>query len=234
MLVTVYNKGEKYEEKLIRVKSEDSVLAFAPHCDDIIYGLFSLVQDCIDKDKPLFIAYMSYGDHQDKRKATFEEITKEIGLKLVVLNLNAFEDGQSNRVPTNTIVSKLDPLFSIFRTIYIPEPSHHQDHKVTYECCLAAMRFRNSLPSDQTIYCYNYVYNEDSITPNIYISLSEKAIINKTKVLKILDRVDNILKDDVNSIPNIILNHRYLASKVPGSKYAEYYRLLRSTIHRVR
>lgn len=209
---------------------DNRIVIVAPHVDDILYGAYSWVEEAINLKKPLYIVYLSSGVNQEKR---FSAVRKYIDDKTELFNesdfhflrLDVFQDGRSDSANLVDAAKNLDLLFSGCDTIIIPEISNHQDHKFTNEACMISLRYRNSLSTKRRVYAYSYIYNHEFIEPNVFKSLSKRFLESKIELLSILHKVDNVLKDEVNSIEVIESMARVSGAKIP-SEFGESFRLV--------
>lgn len=202
-------------------------LIVIPHLDDELFSCFNVFMNAKESEhKEVNLLLLSYGESQDKRLSEYSKIAKLLGIKITIIISRSFKDSGSDMVAIKDIVGVMDKLYPLFSEIFIPELSHHQDHIVVHNASLAALRYRDSLSPSLVVYAYNYIYNHDFVLPNVYMRMNEEGIDLKIKCLKILDKVDNILSNRVNS-EDVIRSLAVVAgSKIP-SEYGESFRLVR-------
>lgn len=204
------------------------VVVVAPHMDDEIYSCMSVLQEAIYNQDPIWLVYASHGEHQEKRYEMYGKLSMMLGYDLTIIRLDAFEDGKSNETPIVNLVTNLDKIVAVSKALFIPEKSNHQDHEYVYRACMSAIRYRDKLPKKFVCYAYNYVYNHEEIIPNVYQELYKGTFDIKYAFLGVLDRVDGILKDYVNSGKVIEAIARVNGSKIPA-EFGESFRLIRKS-----
>lgn len=215
------NKIEEVDE--FTPDSYHAVLV-SPHYDDLEYSCFSLMTNFNAQE--FICLYLTYGEHQSIRLEQYVELSRILGKCIRVIDAQVFKDGDGSITDIRKVISVFDKYFVNCSFIAIPEPSHHQDHKLIYDAALASLRYRDALRKDLMVIAYNYVYNHELIEPNIYVELSESSFKGKIEFLEILDLVDNILVNKVNNIRTIEALAISNGSKI-GVDYAESFRLIR-------
>jgi LmbE family N-acetylglucosaminyl deacetylase len=209
------------------ITDKDPIVIVIPHLDDDLYSCVSWMQKAYESDSYVNIVLLSTGTSQVVRETKYQEIYDTLGIKARIFFLDLFGDGESDQCSIKSMVKILDKFSSIAKYFLIPEPSHHQDHENSYKACLASIRYRDSLRQDLEVYAYNYTYNHEFIQPNVYVKLSDEFFDKKIQCLKLLNEVDNILVNRVNTVKVIESMAIVNGSKI-GINYAESFRLIRA------
>jgi LmbE family N-acetylglucosaminyl deacetylase len=126
------------------------ILVVSPHTDDELFGVGGTLLKRKNKGDDIKVVVMSCSErylHHLGRCITEEEQWMEF--KKVASFISTEEplkfdtDGlRLEEVPQYKIVRWLDELIRTYHptTIYIPEPSYHQEHKDVYNACISAVR----------------------------------------------------------------------------------------------
>jgi LmbE family N-acetylglucosaminyl deacetylase len=144
-------------------------LIIAPHADDEVLGCgnFMLKNKC----DVLIMGVSSYvnfkGDYilaSDKMKE-IAACHKFLGVGETFIFSE--KEGHLDSLPEYEIVTYLDDLLkSNYDRIFLPYPSRHIDHRVTYNAVMAALRLREGKPQEKEVYLYEYpfVQTTDALT----------------------------------------------------------------------
>lgn len=174
-----------------------NILVISPHTDDEILGLGgTLLKRKINGDR-IRLAVMSCSDrylHHLGRVITHDEQLNEFRKSSLHLStedpINFDTDGKRlEEIPKYKIVSWLDETIRSLRpdTIYIPEPSYHQEHQDVYNACISALR-----PTERTsvneIIAYEITTStwsdpDKKFLPNLYEDISG-TIDEKIRIFK--------------------------------------------------
>ncbi len=144
------------------------VLVIAPHADDEVLGCGGLVRKRVDAGTPAECVVMTIGDvslGSGETKSTAAVREKELYRAASILGMprpRILFPGYENRLdtlPMLDLISALDRLFAenSFEEIYLPYPSHHQDHRVTYDAAISALREKGR-PGPRLVALYEYPY----------------------------------------------------------------------------
>lgn len=97
-------------------------------------------------------------------------------------------ESRLDSIPIREVISRIDGVVDDFKpdTIVFPEPSHHQDHKVVFNSCIAVMR-NSAKHCIRTGIMYeepgaNWGMNR-SFTPNLFVDI-EDTIKEKIRLFK--------------------------------------------------
>ncbi len=165
-----------------------NVLILAPHADDEVLGCGGLISRRVQDGHTVDVAVASIGtvhlsDNTIKatakrRRTEMEEAGRRLG---VHSSRVLFEDveNQLDTIPMLKIVSALDMILreKSYHQVFLPYPSHHQDHEILYRAGFSALRTKGSGCTPSLIALYEYPYV--SWTPNqwpggrLYLDIGE-------------------------------------------------------------
>jgi len=217
------------------------LLVISPHPDDEVE-----VAGLIGKAEEVLILYMSIGDSkqlvtgQTRRIDRLKEI--EEVFKLTNATIDVMYIGGKHvcldAIPLKEIVENLDDVIEEFKpdTIAIPSSSsYNQDHRTTFDACMAALR-----PTPRSVrhyvntvieYFEPYIWNaRPAKQPNVYLDLSQKlgegTLLDFKKKLYRCHKTQIREDPHARSIENLErIAHIY--GKEAGIEIAEAYHLLR-------
>lgn len=215
-------------------KSTRKTLVIAPHADDEVLGCFGFMDkeakagNIVDVIIMAVGSYESYAGVNTPPEDKIEEV-KSCHAFLGVRNTLIFSDKESklDTIPQSEIVAFFDEtLKNEYDTIFIPYPSRHIDHQVTYNTALASLRLKEGKKPESEVYLYEYpfVHNFDNIEGGaVYLELSVNDINRKSNAF-------HKYKSQVKKKPSP-LNHHGIATLCSmrgmeaGLPYAEKYYL---------
>lgn len=149
------------------LRPRKKILVIAPHSDDAEIGVGGYIFRETTKGHQVDIVVLASGVFRStKTRTNVTSYTRQTEGKLAgeLLGVNRYEfievahDSGFDAIPRGELVGALED--QIFREhwdeLFIPLPSFHTDHVVTYEAAIAATRphLKRDLPS--TIYAYEY------------------------------------------------------------------------------
>lgn len=173
------------------------ILVISPHTDDELFGVGGTLLKYKSLGYQIKLAVMSCSErylHHLGRNITEEEQWGEF--KNVARFISTDEplkfetDGlRLEEIPQYKIVRWLDSLIRDFKptTIFIPEPSYHQEHKDVYNACISAVRptgvgLINEIISYE-IPTSTWADPSNKFQPNLYEDI-EEYIDEKIKIFK--------------------------------------------------
>ena len=172
-------------------KSKKKTLVIAPHADDEVLGCFGYIDkeakagNIVDVIIMAVGSYESYGGTNTPAEDKIEEI-KSVQAFIGVRNVTIFSDKESklDTIPQSEIVAFFDEVLKEeYDTIFIPYPSRHIDHQVTYNTALASLRLKESKKPETEVYLYEYpfIQNFDNIQGGaVYLEMSIDDVQRKT------------------------------------------------------
>jgi LmbE family N-acetylglucosaminyl deacetylase len=151
--------------------SPGKALVIAPHADDETFGCGGTIYQMTKDGTEVHVAVMAHGrkpstrppytspiDH-DTRGREFQKACELLGVNEKFI-LGQWNDGSLSAHPMAGTVLALDRVLdnNKYDYVFLPYPSHHQDHKTTYEASIAALRpgARDYVP--RAILAYEYTY----------------------------------------------------------------------------
>lgn len=161
-------------------------LIIAPHVDDEVLGCgVTMLKDDCDVVIMAIGNYQKYGHREHTtvfdRKQEMLEMHEYLGVKNTTVLTNL--EGKLDTLPESELVSKLDAiLLSNYDRIFIPYPSLHIDHQVTYRVALAAMRLREGKQQESQVLVYEYPFiNTFDTTPTgcVYLPHTQDELESK-------------------------------------------------------
>jgi LmbE family N-acetylglucosaminyl deacetylase len=141
----------------------------APHADDEVIGcggtILKLVAEGHDVD--LVVAALGTVNRRPAevkstaqiRRHELETVSAILGVRSHQVLFEGFEN-KLDTLPLLDIVSRLDSILDEgYDQVFFPCPSHHQDHRVVYDACFAALREGARPNPPHLIAMYEYSYN---------------------------------------------------------------------------
>ena len=229
--------------------SKERLLVIAPHPDDEVLGCYGLINKIKKSGGKVFILYLTVGGYGRVEGNTIssEKWLKECSQVAKKLNIDGFDIFQINKqiVHLDTIpqerlielieskskvsISKIKPTIIAIPTIF----STHQDHVVTYNVSITALR-----PHPQNVHHVpNMVISYEApeyyfwsasgefgkFVPNYFLKLSNNDVKNKIQILNIYKSQMRKGQRDGKSIEALA---RIRGSEI-GVEYAESYHIHR-------
>ncbi len=225
------------------------LLVVAPHPDDEADGVGGLIGKVKKEGGKVLILYMGVGDSRQlvtgktrgaDRLKEVEAVKKLTGADVRVLYVQK-DHVKLDAIPQKDIVERLDDLLEEFRPTIMAVPassSYNQDHRATFDACIAALRPtpRSARHFVDHVLEYFEPYTWSSRpqrTPNAYLDLSEKfgkGNLLDFKVQLYHCHTTQVRKDP---FPRSVENMERLAriyGKEMGGTLAEAYHVLRTTL----
>lgn len=220
---------------------EHRVLVVSPHTDDELFGcggaLLKMKQSGNVRIKLVVLSCTNRYLRHLKRIVTADEQWEEFKLSAKYLSTEQparFDLAQRlEETSMYRVVARLDSEIDAFQptTILIPEPSYHQEHKLTYEASIAACRPTYGKPVLENIFLYEIPTNTWSgatsiFKPNTYIDVSEQ-IEEKVRIFKEVYKVQYDEKRNMLGADGIVTYANYRGTE-SGLKFAESFMLIKS------
>lgn len=220
------------------------VLVISPHTDDELFGLGGtlLKLKASSPDTSIKLVVMScstrYLSHlgrnitADEQWCEFSECAKHLSTEPPGRYIL---DDRLELEPCYRIVRWLDELVQDYKptTVFIPEPSYHQEHQLVYKACIAACRPTFGEKSIRDVYLYEIPTScwsgpDGIFKPNVYVDITT-TIDEKVRLFKETYRLQ-YTTDKRNKLgENGIVSHAQYRGTEAGQLYAESFMLIRST-----
>lgn len=138
----------------------NKALVIAPHADDETFGCGGTIAKLTSQGTKvdLFLGTLGYNYE------SFDNRQKEMLNAMLILGMSswnyvkALEEGRMDQLPQVTLVSAIEKYIEQgeYDIVFIPYPSHHQDHIVMHQACMAALRPGTFQPKMVLMYEYTY------------------------------------------------------------------------------
>lgn len=173
------------------------IAAISPHSDDAELGLGASIHEWTSAKKAevhIFVlasgsaSTATHATDQKHRRSEGRASAKHLGASVEFLNLAP--DSTFNAAPRGPFVQALEEVLMSQKwdRLYIPLPSFHQDHTVTYEALIAALRPRKSLVPPRSVLAYEYPGQAWGPAPpstgKVFHAISEESIWAKKEALR--------------------------------------------------
>lgn len=143
------------------------ILVVAPHADDEILGLGGYLYHQSRDQAKIHVVFVAVGGRENgradqvelrQRKKEMINACCKIGVKNVSI-LHEGYDGIMDIIPDKQLISLLDREIAKIEPdeLFLPYPSHHQDHKKTHNCGMAAIRIKEGY-NVPDVYLYEYPF----------------------------------------------------------------------------
>jgi len=216
------NKGENM--------SRGRALVIAPHADDETFGCGGTIVNLKHLDIDTTVVVICKPDEQRK-----EEFYKATRILRVFNSGMLFEnvDGKLDTIPQKELVTNIEMCLDYefadgrgYDYVFIPYPSHHQDHKAVYNAAIAAMRPGAREYQPRAILAYEYAYphwSEFKHEGKLFVDISG------TKLLKVMAMEAYVSQQHKH--PHPISSQSYLAlastrGLAIGCEYAEMFYII--------
>ncbi|MFN7973933.1 MAG: PIG-L deacetylase family protein [Acidobacteriota bacterium] len=145
-----------------------NILIVAPHADDEVLGCGGMIARRRREGHDVRVVVASNGDvtrlgvpkaSAAARMTQMQEAAQILGIAVPDVLFPGAEN-KLDSVPILDVVSRLDQVVvqTDWDQVFIPYPSHHQDHRVVHDACLSALRPRGRRgPCLIALYEYAYV-----------------------------------------------------------------------------
>jgi LmbE family N-acetylglucosaminyl deacetylase len=145
------------------------VLVIAPHADDEVIGCGGTMLKYVSEGHEVDLAVAALGTVNRRpsevkstaqiRRHELETASQLLGVRSHQVLFEGFEN-KLDTLPMLDIISRLDSILDEgYDHVFFPCPSHHQDHRVVYDACFAALREGARPNPPSLIAMYEYSYN---------------------------------------------------------------------------
>jgi LmbE family N-acetylglucosaminyl deacetylase len=220
------------------------ILVISPHTDDELFGCGGTLLKLKERGDQIKLAVMSCTPRflfHLNRVVSSEEQWAEFANSANILSTESpewYQTSENKRLeqePTYEVIRWLDKLIMRFKptTIFIPEPSYHQEHQIVYKTSIAACRPTYGDRAMQDVLLYEIPTSTwggpDLIyKPNIYVDIA-KQIDSKIDIFKNIYKVQHTEeKRNLLGEKGIRAHARYRGIE-SSQEYAESFMLIRST-----
>lgn len=161
-MVTTFTPQEAYAvAKVSEINENTNVLVLAPHADDEAFGCGGTIKKMSMEGATVHLGVAALGEDMDishQRHTEMEEAAAVLGIN----DWSIFSrelDARLDTIPLRQLVSWIERILRAvdYEYIFLPYPSHHQDHKALQEAAIAAMRpGTHAIPRNILMYEYTY------------------------------------------------------------------------------
>lgn len=220
---------------------KNKILVISPHTDDELFGcggtLLKIKNNCDIK-----IAVMSCSDRylsHLKRTVTEDEQWNEFVECARHLSTERPEKFESKKrleeIQEYKIVRWLDKLILDYQpnTVFIPEPSYHQEHQLVYRSAIAACRPTFGNRSIENVFLYEIPTStwsgaQQIFKPNVYVDISNQ-IENKLQIFKDVYKIQYTQEKRNLLGEKGIRSHAKYRGIEASQEYSESFMLIKTT-----
>lgn len=222
---------------------DERVLVISPHTDDELFGcggtLLKMMQErkysiklAVTSCTTRWLAHLNRNISGDEQWEEFINCSKHISTDDPV----RFDTNERlEDVSTHLIVRWLDKLILDYQptTVFIPEPSYHQEHQLTYKASIAACRPTYGNRDIKNVVLYEIPTNtwsgaETIFKPNLYVDITDQ-IDRKIEIFRSSYKLQ-YTKDERKLIGEKgIISHAMYRGTESQHKFSEAFMLIRST-----
>lgn len=134
-------------------------LVIAPHADDETFGCGGTICKLSEKaEVDLILGTLGYDDESYfRRKEELENAIAILGIDHYEV-IRTLQEGRMDMIPQVVFVAPIEDYIKNgnYDAVFIPYPSHHQDHIVINQACMAALRPGTVQPKMILMYEYTY------------------------------------------------------------------------------
>lgn len=142
---------------------KEKILVIAPHADDEVLGCGGYLYSEMLKGSEIVLLIGTIGGINPSQTSSvrydeFKEVCRSLKANGKVIIDG--KDAELDTVSSNDIVGRIDQEIRVFKPtkVFVNYSSHHQDHKKTYECAMAALRLKEGyMPPFVALYEYPFV-----------------------------------------------------------------------------
>lgn len=166
------------------------ILIIAPHADDEVLGVGGYMLREVEEGSEITVVIMAIGEYIDynglkcnpeKKKIEVDVCHQYLGVKRTIVYTD--QESKLDTIPESHIVKFLDFIIKDgFDEIFLPYPSRHVDHKVTFNAGMAALRLREGKKPEKRVFLYEYPFINglDNIDGGcVYCSLTNEQLEDK-------------------------------------------------------
>jgi len=147
-------------------ETKKKTLIVSPHADDEVLGCFGYIDKEVKKGNIVDVVLMAVGSYKKYNDEFIEEETKIEEVKschafLGIRKTMIYSDKESQleQLKHKDIVSFFDEILKEeYDTVFIPYPSNHIDHQITYNTVSASLRLKEGKRTESEIYIYEYPF----------------------------------------------------------------------------
>lgn len=226
------------------MQTNEKILVITPHTDDELFGcggtLLKILQErpktkikiAVMSCSARYLAHLNREVTEDEQWQEFVKCSEHISTEPPV---KLSSQSRLEEEPVYRVIRWLDQLINDYRptTIFIPEPSYHQEHQLVYRSSIAACRPTFGDKDIKNIYLYEIptsTWNgaEGFYKPNIYVDISNH-IEKKIDIFKDVYKVQYTSEKRNKLGEHGIRSHAKYRGIEAGQDYSETFMLLKST-----
>lgn len=185
------------------VSEKTNILCLAPHGDDELLGCGGFLLYARSKGATIHNVYFAVGEEDCSVNVRESEIVRFNALLSSTYDiLHRGYDGRLADVGMKNAVSAIDACVDEHKPaiLFIPCPSHHQDHKFVYDAAMASLRPRNGFSRVKDVFLYEY----PALSPSLHFGGCRTYFDITAQIEDKIGALVGCYKSQCKDIPSVI------------------------------
>lgn len=168
----------------------ETALVIAPHADDETFGCGGTIAKLSSEGVKVDLLLGTLGNRvpnsYTNRKNELDKALEILGVDRLWI-IQAGEEGKMDLLPQVVLISYIEDIIKaeVPDVVFIPYPSHHQDHIAMHRACMAALRPGTFQPKMILMYEYTYPTWEvpDQYNGRFFVDISTEIMMRKVSAI---------------------------------------------------